>query len=123
MSPTSLRRCSNVLPANKLCNNYVLFSSFFCYKHVTKKGPFYNVISIRYSNVTKCNVILTSQKRKYIEPINNIIVTQKVRHVTKTKRNFNVISIRIVNVPQKSVILTSWKICHGKKCIYNVILT
>ena len=123
MSPTSLRRCSNVLPANKLGNSYVLFSSFFCYKHVTKKRPLYNVIYIRYSNVTKYNVILTSQKCKHIEPINSIIVTQKIRHVTKMKRNFNVISIPNVNVPQKSVILTSWKICYGKKCIYNVILT
>ena len=49
-------------PANKLRNNYVIFYHFSVTKNVTKKGPFYNVISIRNSNVLKYNVILTSSK-------------------------------------------------------------
>ena len=45
-------------PVNKLCNNYVIFCHFLG-TNVTKKWPFYNVISVRNSNVPKCNVILT----------------------------------------------------------------
>ena len=46
--------------------NYLIITYFFVIfwlqTNVTKKWPFYNVISVRNSNLPKCNVILTSSK-------------------------------------------------------------
>ena len=46
--------------------NYVIITYFFVMfwlqTNVTKKWPFYNVISVRNSNVLKYNIILTSSK-------------------------------------------------------------
>ena len=60
-------------PGNKLRNNYVIFRYFLLQTNVTKKLPFYNVISVRNSYVIRnFNVI---KKRNYIEQINNVTKT------------------------------------------------
>ena len=56
------RMLVNGYPANKLRYNYVFFVIFWLQTNVTKKWPFYNVISVRNSNVPKYNLILTSLK-------------------------------------------------------------
>ena len=99
-------------PDNKLRYNYVFFFIIFWLQtNVTKKQTFYNVISIRNSNVPKYSVILTlsqnvitSNKQHNCDVIKNTLQWR-----TKTKRNCNVISIRNSNIPKYSVILTSLK--------------
>ena len=49
-------------PTNKIHNNYVFFRHFLVSNKRNYKMAFYNVISVRKSNILKYNVILTSSK-------------------------------------------------------------